>query len=367
MVRGSALLLGLVLHSTMSFVFPIPVADNSPSTTLAVIFYVIHIFRMAVFYFIAGFFAHMVFHRRGLRDFVRDRARRIGIPLVAGWLIIAPPTIVIVLWGLSLTFGLETIQSSSEQSQGGFPWIHLWFLYYLCIFYLLALMLHWLFSRAVDRSGRFRILIDKLISFAVRFNFIPILLAAPICLWPYFSDSWILWAGIPTPDEAIAPQAAAMIGFGTAFGIGWILHRQASLLGVFRKCWHLNLMIAIALTAYCLSLVGFKPDIVAISLDPSTQLALGWERFRYAAAYAMAIWFWTFAIVGVALRYCSELSPRRRYLADSSYWLYLIHLPVIFFLQVLMAKWPLHWSIKFSVILATTVLVGIVSLMAGAI
>ena len=129
-VRGSALLLGLVLHSTMSFILPVPVADNSPSTTLAVIFYVIHIFRMAVFYFIAGFFAHMVFHRRGLRSFVRDRAKRIGIPLVAGWLVIAPPTIAIVIWGLVRTFGLETLQNAGDQSQGGFPWTHLWFLYY---------------------------------------------------------------------------------------------------------------------------------------------------------------------------------------------------------------------------------------------
>ena len=96
-VRGSALLLGLVLHSTMSFIFPIPVADNSPSTTLFVIFYIIHIFRMAVFYFIAGFFAHMVFHRRGLKEFVKDRAKRIGIPLVAGWLILVPPTIAIII------------------------------------------------------------------------------------------------------------------------------------------------------------------------------------------------------------------------------------------------------------------------------
>jgi len=370
-VRGAALLLGLVLHSTMSFILPIPVADNSPSTTLAVIFYVIHIFRMIVFYFIAGFFARMVFHRRGLRHFVRDRAKRIGIPLVAGWIFIAPPTIAIVIWGLISTFGLETLQNTSDQSQGGFPWTHLWFLYYLCIFYLLALILQWIVSRVIDRSGGFRALIDKLVFMAVRFNFIPVLLAVPICLLLYSSDSWILWAGIPTPDTGITPQAAAMTGFGTAFGIGWIMQRQVSILNIFKKFWPLNLMIAVALTAYCLSLVGLKLEIVippedaviqtALSLGPGSQIAPGWSRFSYAAGYTMAIWFWTLAIVGSALSYCSGLSFRRRYLADSSYWLYLIHLPIIFFLQVLMARWPLHWSIKFSAILATTTAIGLVS------
>ena len=223
----------------------------------------------------------------------------------------------------------------------------------------------------IDRSGGFRTLIDKLVFFAVRFNFIPVLLAAPICLLLYFSESWILWAGIPTPDTGITPQAAAMTGFGTAFGIGWIMQRQVSILNIFKKFWPLNLMIAVALTAYCLSLVGLKLEIVippedaviqtALSLDPGSQMGPGWSRFSYAAGYTMAIWFWTLAIVGGALRYCSGLSFRRRYLADSSYWLYLIHLPIIFFLQVLIAGWPLHWSIKFSAILATTTAIGLVS------
>ena len=130
-------------------------------------------------------------------------------------------------------------------------------------------------------------------------------------------------------------------------------------------------MIALVLTAYCLSLAGLKPDIVALSedagiqtapaLDPGSQMGPGWGRFSYTASYTMAIWLWTFAIVGCALRYCSGFSPRRRYLADSSYWLYLIHLPIIFFLQVLMAGWPLHWSIKFTMILGTTTAIGLVS------
>ncbi len=205
-VRGSALLLGLVLHSTMSFILPIPAADSSPSTTLAVIFYVIHIFRMAVFYFIAGFFAHMVFHRRGLGNFVKDRAKRIGIPLIIGWIVIAPPTIAVTIWGLIRTYGLETLQSSAEQSLGGFPWTHLWFLYYLCIFYLLALLLHWFVSRVVDRSGRLRSCIDRIISSAVRFNFIRILLAAPICLNLYFNDSWILWGGYRRRIQGSRPR-----------------------------------------------------------------------------------------------------------------------------------------------------------------
>ena len=160
--------------------------------------------------------------------------------------------------------------------------------------------------------------------------------------------------GIMSPDSNFIPNPAAIIGYGTAFGFGWIMNRQTQLLSEWEKQWMLYLVIAIALTVFCLSQVGLKPVFFG------TQIA-GWSRFGYAAAYTMAIWFWTFGIVGAALRFCSGFNTRRRYLADSSYWLYLMHLPVIFPLQVIMAGLPLHWSIKFTLIVAATTVLGLVS------
>jgi hypothetical protein len=54
-------------------------------------------------------------------------------------------------------------------------------------------------------------------------------------------------------------------------------------------------------------------------------------------------------------RFLSAESPWRRYLSDSSYWLYLVHLPLIFALQVMMMRWNFHWSIKFPFILAIAI------------
>jgi uncharacterized membrane protein len=100
-LRAFALLAGIALHATMSFFLPIPAADSSQSVALGVTFYVIHVFRMSTFYLIAGFFAHLLLERRGLRGFVRDRARRIAAPMVVGWIVLAPPTILITFWGLA--------------------------------------------------------------------------------------------------------------------------------------------------------------------------------------------------------------------------------------------------------------------------
>ena len=163
--RAFALLLGIVLHATMSFFLVIPAQDVSQSTTLGVTFYVIHMFRMSLFYFIAGFFAHLVFHRRGARAFVKDRAKRILVPMTAGWIVLAPPTIAAVIWGLTRTFP-DGPPPGAEANGGlpqGFPLTHLWFLYYLSLFYVLALALRAAFVTLVDRSGALRALIDKVV------------------------------------------------------------------------------------------------------------------------------------------------------------------------------------------------------------
>ena len=98
-VRGYALLLGVVFHATMSFL-PGPqvwmVADSERSLSLSAVFFTSHMFRMTTFFLIAGFFAHMTFHRRGAGSFIRDRLKRIALPLVVGWPILI--TAIVIAW-----------------------------------------------------------------------------------------------------------------------------------------------------------------------------------------------------------------------------------------------------------------------------
>ena len=70
-----------------------------------------------------------------------------------------------------------------------------------------------------------------------------------------------------------------------------------------------------------------------------------------AAVYPLAIWTWTFALIGLGMAFMSGHSPFRRYLADASYWLYLIHIPIIIALQVIFAEVPWPWFVKYPAIL----------------
>ena len=186
-------------------------------------------FRMSLFYFIAGFFAHLVFHRRGARAFVKDRAKRILVPMTAGWVVLAPPTIAAVIWGLTRTFpDGPPPGADAPAAPQGFPLTHLWFLYYLSIFYVLALALRAAFVTLVDRSGGLRARIDAVVGVGLASYLAPLVLAAPIFAVLYTTAAWPVWFGIPTPDTGFTPKIPAIVGFGTAFAFGWMLHRQAA-------------------------------------------------------------------------------------------------------------------------------------------
>src|SRR3984957_17567521 len=103
-VRGFALIAGIVFHATASFM-PGPkgvplwiVMDNHPSATLGLVFHVLHIFRMTTFFLIAGFFAHLTFHRRGAKGFIADRTKRIAVPLLVGWPILLTAIVAVTIW-----------------------------------------------------------------------------------------------------------------------------------------------------------------------------------------------------------------------------------------------------------------------------
>jgi peptidoglycan/LPS O-acetylase OafA/YrhL len=56
-------------------------------------------------------------------------------------------------------------------------------------------------------------------------------------------------------------------------------------------------------------------------------------------------------VIGLAMRFLSDHSPARRYIADSSYWIYLVHLPIVIALQAWVSRFEWPWALKFAVIL----------------
>ena len=349
-VRGFALLLGIAFHATLSFLpgphQVWPVQDSHRSAALAVAFFSLHVFRMTTFFLIAGFFAHLTFHKRGARAFIKDRLKRIGVPLLVGWPFLFAGIVGASIWAATLANGGILPKGPPPGPPAPplvFPLTHLWFLYVLLIFYAATLAGRWLVTR-LDARGRVAALADKVTAGLMANPLGPIALAVPLTVAFALNRPWLMWFGIPTPDSSLIPNLPAFVGFGFAFLVGWVLHRRAGLIRRLEGRWGLNLGVAAFLLGGCLSWLGVTPVV--------TPAAQTWQTVAYGGAYALATWCGALGLIGLALRFLSKESAVRRYVADASYWLYLIHMPIIMALQVAVSRldWPAE--VKFTAILA---------------
>ncbi len=354
-VRAYALLLGVVLHGAAAYLegFPVPIYLDTPSDGAPVLYYVIHMFRMSAFFLIAGFFARVLVERRGVKAFVKDRAKRVALPLVLfsivvslttgiGFVLGALPHGVDFLTSLAQTAQPQpgTAQSDAAAAMSGFNLGHLWFLSYLLIFYVLTLAVRWL-VHAVDPRGALAAACDRVVAFVMRGVWGPVLIALPFAAYLYQLDSWTEWLGLPAPF-LFTPNMTALIGYGIAFGLGWVLNRQVQALLDLQKIWYVYLALAVGLTIFCLATIGTAPRWSGGALA-------GTERLLYTAAYVVGLWCWVFAFVGAAVRFLSTPHPVTRYLADASYWVYLMHLSTLIFFITLLRPYDWHWSIKLAI------------------
>src|SRR5688572_7782362 len=319
-VRGFALLLGVAFHAAMSFLPGIPpgiwsMVDNSPSPFLADAGFVTHIFRMSLFFFIAGFFGRLLYHKLGARGFWKNRGLRIAVPLVAGWVVLFP--IIGLVWSVGITQvfnGAPPAMPEMPKVPGAFPLTHLWFLYQLLMLYVAVTLLRAVFERIGDApKQKLRALVDAGISAALRLNIGVFTFGIPVAAALMSLPFWLYWMGIPTPDSSLFPQLPATVGFFTAFVIGWLVNRSSDALAILAKKWWVNLVFAAIATGWLLHTSHVTPFA-----------APGTTKTVYAYIFGVAVWAWVFGLTGAALRFLSNYSAVRRYIADASYWIYLV-------------------------------------------
>lgn len=352
-LRGFALLLGIALHASMSYLpgaqhFWI-VADGERSRMLGGFFFWVHSFRMSLFFLLAGYFGRLLLERRGFGGFVRDRVRRILLPLLAFWFPLLVAVIAVVVWAALLKHGGELPeQEQPPLSAENFPLMHLWFLYLLCLFYPTVLVLRALLAW-IDRGGRVQATIEA-VTRATLGPRAALILALPVAGALAMHPGWWAWFGIPTPDQSLYPSAAALLCYGLAFTVGWAMRRQPELIPALAQRWKLNLGLALIGHVACIALMGWQsPAAPAEHGAPQTWL--------YAYAYALCGWGWTLALLGLALRYLERAHPASRYLAESSYFLYLAHLPVVMAAQVLASRVLAPWWVEYPLALALSLTV----------
>src|SRR5690606_9514215 len=134
-------------------------------------------------------------------------------------------------------------------------------------------------------------------------------------------------------------QLPVLAIYGGCFLLGWMLGRQRTLIDRFGSAgpdrW---LMAGIGITG-SLVLIG------TLGLDPAhPHHTLG--KAGFVVCHGLMMWSLVSLTLGLFRRLCRQPRPWIRYVADSSYWLYLVHLPIVVWLQVAVAEVEVHWTFK---------------------
>lgn len=349
-LRAGAMLLGVALHAAIPYMenwSPWCLRDERPNAAFDIFVVVVHGFRMQLFFFLSGYFARLVFLQRGAGDFLKHRGRRIGIPFVVGLLTLVP--VILILWvrGQSIAPDPLILEMMKEPASiWQYPTVHLWFLEYLLVF-CAAAALWGPIDKRFDSAGKLAA-IDRCFGRVVRAWWKPFALAFLVV---GFLIDGPIYGEADTVGESLLMRPEGLLYQGCFFAFGWWLHRDASWIKELRRFQALYFICAIP------ALLVFVWGFSVVELGDAgveSHLAVGGLGLLGLCIYAWAI---IFGLTGFFLQRCAGHSRRARYFADSSYWFYLAHLPLVCGLQILIHGWDVSVFLKFILVMVVAMAV----------
>lgn len=335
--RAAAMLLGLFFHGAISFLSVSPpfgwaIRDRSTSVVVDVLVFVCHTFRMPVFFLLAGFFGRLLHEKLGTAGFLRHRARRLLLPFVAALGPLMALLFLLWKWGDARQPQAVPITLDSVPLSPG----HLWFLYYLMMV-LAGLTVVSRVGATLPMGG-----FDRLIRGAVRSRVVVFLLAIPTALTLYPME----FLSADTPLSFI-PQPRILAYYFVFAAFGWMLHRQDRLVEEFgRRLW---IPLLVALAALVPLGLALERIVTKTPFDPPAA--------RWGALYLGALFGWSLValFLGAFVRWGAQPRPWVSYLSDSSYWCYLVHLPIVVAMQILVADLAWPGLLKYAIVMTATV------------
>ena len=337
-LRALAMLAGVAFHAALAhspLMQPFwPATDRSQAAWLDLGLWPLHLVRMPLFFVLAGYFAAWQLQRRGMAGLMQNRARRVLVPLLVG--------VPLLHWAMS-----SMVLMAAERLQHPPPLLllvrravaedwpmpppgtgHLWFLYYLLLFTLLV----WVGRNLLSGEWKQRLRAMPLRAWVL---LLPVLLLLPLHSVP---------APHPAP-ESLLPQFWALGFYGAFFLLGFVgqghLQRLAE-----PRLWAALLLAGLSAAA------GYMALLQPVKPTASWPLA-------FASACA-SVWL-TLAAIGLAQRYLNRASNAMRYLADASYWVYLVHLPMLLALQLALLDQAWPWFFKLPLVLGLTLALSLLS------
>ena len=302
-LRAFALLMGVLLHVLMLFLEPFD--GSEPRLGASIIFIWIHTWRMPLFMLLAGFFTALSLSKRDVGNYALNRLIRLGVPILLLWAVIPavdettsdifklPELISWVLYDLPFTLRLD----------------HLWFLYYLLIFYGVLLLLKSITPRIFTFISDF-----KLSSARVLLLWLPIL----ILLSPLNKPTGGIFGEIPTTFGDI--ELGSMLFMASFFLIGLQIQKSARFLEQLqqKRFWLPSLIIFSLIPIGLMGWGGLKDEPFVFS-----SVLEMWISNSLSGSAALLL---VLSIMGFGMNQITSSGSTLRWLVKLSYLIYVFHL-----------------------------------------
>ena len=223
----------------------------------------------------------------------------------------------------------------------GEVFMHLWFLWHLC----------WLAGGLV--------LVQLLLRLLPWRSLPDVFVSTPICLLGIvpltaLTQSWQANFG-PDTSAALIPASHVLLHYSVFFAVGVLMYHSTRAADRRGRTWWVYLPIA-AFACYLALQILHAPDFVR-------GLGLPRQAHAWLGPLMQSIFVWTasFGFIGLARSVLSRSNARIRYISDSSYWLYVAHLPVVVMGQFALAYVSIPPAVEFVILTIAAALVLLLS------
>ena len=325
------MLLGIPLHACLAYgeiEYFWVLKDQSHSHLIDQGLNFLRLFRMPLFFAISGFFSALTIDK-GL--FLEKRTKRLLAPLLVFFFIIIVPLklawlameVPDKLYAFDLPYLIEHFKNSFFAPSDGSHfrhspnWGHLWFLLYLFLLSLISVPIRKYIKFDFSRFG-------GLLTFCIISTFLSYFL---------MKSHWV------DQPFKMYPLPSLIMYYGTFYFFGWKLFKFK------------DLSLSKGLS-YTFLIVGAILALLRSNLEVNTHLGfyeITHSNWQLNALATLATWSLVLGIIYTFKQIFNKESKAISYFVQGSYFIYLIHLPIIILFQIILNRVDSHWAIEFSI------------------